>query len=448
MSDLKASDTSVSFTPAATPLAEKLLSQAREILARYPQGRERSALLPLLHLVQSEEGYVSPAGVAFCAEVLGINKAQVGAVATFYTMYKRRPTGDYLVSVCTNTMCNVLGGQEVYDTPGRAPRRRARRDHRRRQHHPGARRVPGGVRLRPGGDGQLRLLRQRHPRRRRGVVEQLRAGERPAPTRGARLCTLKEMSLQLAGFADPRAEAVADGPAGRADPARRDAWRRSTASRCADFDPDTPIPRCRRRTASRRPPSPRRSRQARPPRAGSRRSRPRSPPRRRRPPSTGQGRRRARSPRRPTTRQATARGHRAGATCPPATSRTRRSVPPRPGNPDAGTPAPDAPGTEVPSGGPPRRPDARRPRRPVPRRTPPAGDGKPAGDEGTGAQERNLQRGQGGRQVTAAPTGSAREAHPGPHQALAVAGRLEAGRLRAARRLRRPAKASRPTRTT
>src|SRR5690349_23958048 len=103
------------FSPAALPLAEKLLDPALEIIARYPAGRSRSALLPLLHLVQTSEGHVSPAGVAFCAEILGINKAQVGAVATFYTMYKRRPTGEYLVSVCTNTLCNVLGGQEVYD---------------------------------------------------------------------------------------------------------------------------------------------------------------------------------------------------------------------------------------------------------------------------------------------------------------------------------------------
>ena len=80
-----------------------------------PADRSRSALLPLLHLVQAEEGYVSPAGIAFCAEVRA-EQGQVGAVATFYTMYKRRPTGDWLVSVCTNTMCNVLGGQEVYDT--------------------------------------------------------------------------------------------------------------------------------------------------------------------------------------------------------------------------------------------------------------------------------------------------------------------------------------------
>src|SRR3954468_20619506 len=94
---------------------EETREKARAIMARYPAGRERSALLPLLHLVQSEDGYVSPAGVSFCAEVLGLNKAQVGAVATFYTMYKRRPTGEFLVSVCTNTLCDVMGGQEVYD---------------------------------------------------------------------------------------------------------------------------------------------------------------------------------------------------------------------------------------------------------------------------------------------------------------------------------------------
>jgi NADH-quinone oxidoreductase subunit E len=109
------SDTTIEFSPAAAPLAEKLLAPALEIIARYPEGRSRSALLPLLHLVQTEQGHVSPDGVAFCAEVLGINKAQVGAVATFYTMYKRRPTGEYLVSVCTNTLCNMMGGQEVYD---------------------------------------------------------------------------------------------------------------------------------------------------------------------------------------------------------------------------------------------------------------------------------------------------------------------------------------------
>jgi NADH-quinone oxidoreductase subunit E len=94
------------------PLTEQTRARAREIVARYPKAR--SALLPMLHLVQAEEGYVSPDGVALCAEVLELTKAEVGAVATFYTMYKRRPCGDFLVSVCTNLSCQLLGGDEIF----------------------------------------------------------------------------------------------------------------------------------------------------------------------------------------------------------------------------------------------------------------------------------------------------------------------------------------------
>ena len=84
-----------------------------EIIARYPQSR--SALLPLLHLVQSVEGYVSQDGIRYCAEVLELTTAEVSAVATFYTMYKRTPCGEHLVSVCTNTLCAALGGDAIYD---------------------------------------------------------------------------------------------------------------------------------------------------------------------------------------------------------------------------------------------------------------------------------------------------------------------------------------------
>src|SRR6201995_3897330 len=70
----------------------------------------------MLHLVPAEEGYVTPDGIAFCAETLGLTKAQVVAVATFYTMYKRKPTGEYLVSVCTNTLCGMMGGDEIFAT--------------------------------------------------------------------------------------------------------------------------------------------------------------------------------------------------------------------------------------------------------------------------------------------------------------------------------------------
>ncbi len=92
--------------------SDETYAAARSIIARYP--KTRSALLPLLHLVQAEEGYVTPAGVGFCAELLGLTKAEVGAVATFYTMYKRRPVGEHLVSVCTNLSCQLRGGEEVF----------------------------------------------------------------------------------------------------------------------------------------------------------------------------------------------------------------------------------------------------------------------------------------------------------------------------------------------
>ncbi|MGH3666598.1 MAG: NADH-quinone oxidoreductase subunit NuoE [Egibacteraceae bacterium] len=91
----------------------ELRAKAESLVARYPVGR--SALLPLLHLVQTQDGYISDDGIAECAGLLGLTKAEVNAVATFYTMYKRAPLGRHLVSVCTNFSCKVRGAQEVYD---------------------------------------------------------------------------------------------------------------------------------------------------------------------------------------------------------------------------------------------------------------------------------------------------------------------------------------------
>lgn len=96
----------------AADVRERLDKDAAEIKARYPQAR--SALLPLLHLVQSEDGFVSPAGIQFCAEQLELTPAEVSAVATFYTQYKRRPNGEYQVGVCTNTLCAIMGGDEIW----------------------------------------------------------------------------------------------------------------------------------------------------------------------------------------------------------------------------------------------------------------------------------------------------------------------------------------------
>ena len=100
----------------AGPVVEKFdeltRQRTKEIIERYPQSR--SALLPLLHLVQSVEGHVSQDGIRYCAEALELSTAEVSAVATFYTMYKRTPCGQHLVSVCTNTLCAALGGDDIY----------------------------------------------------------------------------------------------------------------------------------------------------------------------------------------------------------------------------------------------------------------------------------------------------------------------------------------------
>jgi NADH-quinone oxidoreductase subunit E len=93
-------------------LTEQTRAEMRQIIGRYP--RSRSAIMPMLHLVQSIEGYVTPEGIEIVAEELGIATAEVAAVATFYTQYKRRPVGDYHVGVCTNTLCAVMGGDAIF----------------------------------------------------------------------------------------------------------------------------------------------------------------------------------------------------------------------------------------------------------------------------------------------------------------------------------------------
>jgi NADH-quinone oxidoreductase subunit E len=93
------------------PLSDQTLTRAEELIARYPQ--RRSALLPILFLLQAEDGYVSPAGVAQAAQLLGLTKAEVGAVSTFYTMFRRRPVGKYLVSVCKTLPCQLRGSRDI-----------------------------------------------------------------------------------------------------------------------------------------------------------------------------------------------------------------------------------------------------------------------------------------------------------------------------------------------
>ena len=82
------------------------------IIKRYP--RNRSAIMPLLHYVQSLAGYVTNEGIEEIAKLLQLETAEVTAVATFYTQYKRRPVGEYHVGVCTNTLCAVMGGDAIF----------------------------------------------------------------------------------------------------------------------------------------------------------------------------------------------------------------------------------------------------------------------------------------------------------------------------------------------
>jgi NADH-quinone oxidoreductase subunit E len=82
------------------------------IIKRYP--RSRSAIMPLLHYVQSLDGYVTNDGIELIAKLLTLETAEVSAVATFYTQYKRKPVGEYHVGVCTNTLCAVMGGDAIF----------------------------------------------------------------------------------------------------------------------------------------------------------------------------------------------------------------------------------------------------------------------------------------------------------------------------------------------
>ncbi|MCP3857047.1 MAG: NAD(P)H-dependent oxidoreductase subunit E [Actinomycetia bacterium] len=84
---------------------------ASEIIGRYP--RKRSAMIPLLHLAQETEGYVSEAAMAEIAELVGATSAEVLGTCSFYEMFKREPVGQYLVNICGTMSCQLLGADEL-----------------------------------------------------------------------------------------------------------------------------------------------------------------------------------------------------------------------------------------------------------------------------------------------------------------------------------------------
>lgn len=192
----------------------RLGADADVVVARYPNSR--SALLPLLHLVQAEDGCITPAGVEFCAAWLGLTGAEVAAVATFYSMYRRDPTGDYYVGVCTNTLCAVMGGDAILA---------ALEEHLDLPH--GGTTADGKVTLEhiecnaacdyaPVVMVNWEFFDNQTPESARSLVDSLRSGDRVTPSRGATLCTFRETARILAGFPDERPGALEGGVAGDA----------------------------------------------------------------------------------------------------------------------------------------------------------------------------------------------------------------------------------------
>jgi NADH-quinone oxidoreductase subunit E len=172
----------------------------------------------MLHLVQSVQGRITPEGIEACADILGISAADVSGVATFYTMYKRRPVGDYHVGVCTNTLCAVMGGDAIFEGL---------------KEHLG---VGNDETTLPSGDGRTVTLEHVEcnaacdyapvmmvnwefmdnmtPESARQLVDDLREGKQVRSTRGPRIATWREIERVLAGFPDDRVdEGPAAGPA-------------------------------------------------------------------------------------------------------------------------------------------------------------------------------------------------------------------------------------------
>jgi NADH-quinone oxidoreductase subunit E len=183
---------------------ERLERDAKEIIAKYP--KPRSALLPLLHLVQSEEGYISDAGIQFCADTLGITPAQVTGVVTFYTQYKQHPVGEYHVGVCINSLCAIMGGDQIWrelseyvgvghdeaTEDGRVSLERIE--------------CNAACDYAPVMMVNWEFFDDMTPEKAKQLVDDLRVGKQVAPTRGAEsVCSWKQASRVLAGFNDGRA---------------------------------------------------------------------------------------------------------------------------------------------------------------------------------------------------------------------------------------------------
>lgn len=198
------------MTEKYTPEVEaRLRDDAAKIVARYPQSR--SAIMPLLHLIQSEDGFCSPRGIVLVADILGLSRAQVSAVATFYSQYRRHPNGEYNVGVCTNALCAVMGGdiiwEELSDYLG------VGHDETTQDGKITLEQLEcnAGCDYAPVVMVNWEFFDNQTPQSAKEIVDDIRAGKDIHPTRGAdKVATFKEISRVLAGFEDGR---VDEGPA-------------------------------------------------------------------------------------------------------------------------------------------------------------------------------------------------------------------------------------------
>jgi NADH-quinone oxidoreductase subunit E len=221
--------------------------RAAQVIARYPESR--SALLPLLHLVQSVQGHVSQAGIAFCADQLGLTTAEVSAVATFYTMYKRKPCGEHLVSVCTNTLCAALGGDAIYRAVGAKLGDGSPLGHEETAGEPG---MTGSITLEhaeclaacdlaPVIQVNYEYYDNQTVESALELIDDLRAGKRPAPTRGAPLTDFRTAELNLAGFF-PERDGGNDGPSAATETVRGAAIAQEQGWTAPPMPEDVPFP--------------------------------------------------------------------------------------------------------------------------------------------------------------------------------------------------------------
>src|SRR6201981_132325 len=190
--------------PFSEEVGARLDPGAAEILGGYPPSR--SALLPLLHLVQAEEGYLSDDGIAYCAGQLGLTETEVVAVSSYYTMYKRHPVGEYHVGVCTNTLCAIMGGDQIladlHEHLGVADDE-ATPDGKVSLEHV---ECNAACDYAPVVMVNWEFFDNMTPDSARDLVDGLRAGQDVAPSRGApRLVTWKQAARILAGYPDGQA---------------------------------------------------------------------------------------------------------------------------------------------------------------------------------------------------------------------------------------------------